>query len=326
MRDRFILQSLRVLEDNDIRLDANESAFLERELTFLRQRLFEVEYPDLLGRRFAPMANDIPSSAERYVYKVFDRLGVAKVGANDADDAPRVDIKAHEVTGRVYPVKASYGWGLNEMREAIRTNTPLSNQRATAARDAIELGIDEMCAFGYTANAGETNLVTRGILNSADIEGGGSARVQSLTKWTMDTDPDLIVQELYAMVTKLVVDSKQRWQPDSIVMPTAYYGIIAQKKVGVDNDTTILRSFLANNPYIKNVDQWYRADGIGTNSTGRLLVYKKDPSVLECVIPQEFEQLPPQARNFEFIVNCHGRCGGVKVYQPLAALYGDFAA
>jgi hypothetical protein len=326
MRDRFIQSALRVLEDNDVRLDANETAFLERELTQLRSKVFEVVYPDLLGRRFAPMATDIASSAERYSYKVWDHKGNAKVGANDADDAPRVDAVAKEITGRVYPVVASYGWGLNEMREAARVGAPLGAQKALAARHAIEVGIDEMCAQGYTSQVGETNLITRGILNNTDVAGAANARVQSLTNWTMATDPDVILEELYGMVSKIVVDSKQSFIPNKLILPTNRYSIVSQKKVGVDNDTTILRSFLANNPFVKSVEQWYRCDGAGTNSKGRVVLYQLDPMVLECVIPQEFEQLPPQARNYEFVVNCQARCGGVKVYQPSAMLYGDFPA
>jgi hypothetical protein len=324
MRDLFFNQAIRVLEAADVRLDANETAFLERELTQLRTRVFEVQYPDLLARRFVPLATDIASSAERYAYKVWDKTGKAKVIANDIDDAPRIDVSATEVTGRVYPVGASYGWGLNEIREAVRTGTPLNQQRAVAARNAIELGVDQMLAEGYTTQPGETNLITKGLVNNAAVEGAAFANVTSLTNWTMATDPDDILAELYGMIAGIVTDSKQVFRPNTVLMGTNRYNIIAQKKVGVDNDTTILRSFLANNPYIQSVDQWYRLDGAGENSTGRIIVYQRDPMVLEGVVPQEFEQLPPQARNFEFVVNCHARCGGVKIYQPSAVKYGDF--
>ena len=87
---------------------------------------------------------------------------------------------------------------------------------------------------------------------------------------------------------------------------------------------TILRSFLANNPYIRNIDQWYRLDGAGAGGKNRGIVYKRDPMVLEGVVPLDFEQLPPQARNLEFVVPCQARCGGVKIYQPSAMRYVDF--
>jgi hypothetical protein len=324
MKDLFFQRAVQILEGHDgVRLDANETAFLERELTQLRTKIFEVVYPDMLGRRFVPMATDIAASAEKYAFKVWDKVGKAKVAANDSDDAPRIDVTGKELNGKVYPVIASYGWGLNELREAIRTNTPLQSQRALAARSAIETGIDEMLANGYTDQPGETNLVTKGLLNNADVEGLGYA---TLTNWTQATAATTIENELNAWINGIISGSKQKFLPTNVLLPPSRHEIINTKRVGVDNDTTIKASFLKNNPHIKAIDPWWRLEGIGTNSTGRGLVYQKDPLVLEGVVPVDFEQLPPQARNFEFIVNCFGRCGGVKVYQPLAMKYGDFPA
>lgn len=323
MSDKFILQALKALESSGMALDANETVFLERELTQLRVKAFEVRSEGLFARQFVPQATDIAASASQYAYKVWSQEGKAKIGGNSADDAPRIDLKAREVLGKIYPVTASWGWELSELREAIRQGIPLSDQLAKNARSAIDRGIDEMLAFGYTAQPGETNVTTTGLLNNAAVVSNGIA---ALTNFTGASDPDLMLAALNAMVTPIVTASKQEFIPDTILIDTTHYGVISTTKVGVDNDVTVLRSFLANNPYIKNVHQWYRCNGLGTNTTGRALAYKKDPEILESVIPQEFEQLPPQARNFEFVVNCHARCGGVKVYQPLAMKYGDFAA
>jgi hypothetical protein len=56
-----------------------------------------------------------------------------------------------------------------------------------------------------------------------------------------------------------------------------------------------------------------------------VVAYLRNPEVLELEIPQDFEQFAPERRNLEFIVNCHARCGGVLVYQPLAMAYMDGA-
>jgi hypothetical protein len=54
-----------------------------------------------------------------------------------------------------------------------------------------------------------------------------------------------------------------------------------------------------------------------------MVCYRKDPNVLELIVPQEFEQFPPQERNLEVVINCHMRCGGVVCYYPLAISFGD---
>lgn len=328
--DYFVERAIHALESEGPRLDANEAAFLERELTQLRATVFKEVVPDLKALRFLPIASDIAASAETFAYKVYKEIGEAKIGGNDTDDAPNIDISATEVTGKVFPVKDSYKWGLNEVREAIRLRIPLSTFRATAAKNAIDRGIDKMLAYGNTGAAGETNLVTMGLLNNTFVEGAAGARIKSLTDWTSATAVATILGEMNDMVEQLITDSSEAFAPDRMILPVDKFMVISQKRVGVENDKTILRSFLENNPYIKDVAPWYRCNGAfqskGTAPTnGRAVVYRAQKDMLEGVVPLFFEQLPPQARNYAMVVNCQGRCGGVEVYQPSSMLYGDFA-
>src|SRR4051812_27241906 len=102
------------------RTDASETVFLERELTQLRAKLFKVDYPQLVGRTFAPLATDIAPSATTYAYKVMDRIGRARISSDGSGDAPRIDLTAQEITGKVRVITDSYGWTKTELREAAR--------------------------------------------------------------------------------------------------------------------------------------------------------------------------------------------------------------
>ncbi len=55
-----------------------------------------------------------------------------------------------------------------------------------------------------------------------------------------------------------------------------------------------------------------------TISSGLAVLYEKNPRVLNLVIPQEFEQFPPEQNGLTWDVYCHMRCGGVNVIRPLA--------
>ena len=79
-----------------------------------------------------------------------------------------------------------------------------------------------------------------------------------------------------------------------------------------------MKSFLANNPYIKGIDSWKKLD-----TDGRIVAYKRAPEICELQIPQEFEQFAPQPRNMEFVINCHAKFAGVSIYYPLAVAYMD---
>jgi hypothetical protein len=83
--------------------------------------------------------------------------------------------------------------------------------------------------------------------------------------------------------------------------------------------------FLRTNPGV-SVDVWYRCDLAGDGGTDDLAVaYSKNPEVLEGIVPQEFEQLPPQFQGFSTTVYCHSRCGGVRIWQPKAMAYMSLA-
>lgn len=305
--------------------DANETAFLERQLTFVRQKTFEVTYAELLGRRFMPIATDIPSSATTYVYFVYDQTGKAKVIAPGVTDLPRVDVVKSEITGNVKGLGLSYGWEINEMREAARTGTPLGDMKAKAARRAAESLIDKML-FDGKDHDGQSYGVT-GIANNADVVNNGIVN-PTADPWSMaSSDPQDILNDMNAWVSTIVNANQQRWLPDTMLLAPSEFNIIAQKRVSDFSDVTILQAFLKMNPYIRNIDQWYRLTAAGAGgTTNRQIVYKRDPEVLEGVVPQEFEQLPPQAIGLEFIVPCLARCGAVKIYHPEAMIYVDSSA
>lgn len=306
--------------------DANETAFLERDLTFKRSLIQEVLFEDLQAKTFLPMANDIAPHAETYVWKVLTKTGAARVGGRGNKDIPRVDVSGDERTGKTVKIDAAYGWELEELAEAARIGFPLMDKKLNAARRAIALGIDDVLATGKPN--GETGLPFTGFINNADVEGLGIINPAG-DPWIEGTStPAQLLQTLNSMVSEIVNDlgNIQQLYPDTILLPTPEFMVAAQMHVDSTNDVSVLRSFLNNNPFIKNVAPWQKLVGKGASGTNRAIVYRRDPLVLEGVAPLDFISLAPQAQGFEMVVPCMGRAGGTKVYQPPAVRYADFTA
>jgi hypothetical protein len=76
---------------------------------------------------------------------------------------------------------------------------------------------------------------------------------------------------------------------------------------------------------MQRIEPWYQLDTAGAGSLPRGMVYQNKKTILEAVIPLEFEQMPPETRGFEIVVDCHARSGGVKWYQPVAGKYIDWS-
>lgn len=317
--------------------DANETLFLERELTQLRQKLFEVVYPATLGRTFAPKAGDIAASAETYSYKVYSPTGKAKIISYQGQDIPRVDVVAHEVLGKVRPVGASYGWDINELRESARLGLTLPEVKARAARDFIERGIDQIIAFGSIVDdAGNLpDVGLNGLINNSDVVnnpavGNVPAGVLNGLFWFAGSPPTpaQILADLTTLVASISNSTFDVWKTNTLLLPVAHYNYAKETPFSALTGESILSVFMKNNPEITQVAPWYRLDPVGSNSIltkPRAIAYQKDNMVLESVIPQEFEVMPPEMKGLEFLNICHARCGGVKIYQPLAMRYMDFA-
>lgn len=303
------------------RFDSNETAFLERKLTQLRAKVFETVYADLLAVKFLPLASDIAPDATNYVWEVIDTRGRAKIGL----DAPRIDVIAGERSGKVRDISDSYGWQLDAMRTAQRLGQDLSGQKLNAAKRAIDEGIDEVLATGKRASVQQNgDYGMQGFINNPDVEALGVINPDN-DPWTMPSVTGLkVVQDLNLIVNTQINDAMQTIQCDTLLLAPHEFGIANSTPYSDSSDKTALRWFLENNPYIKTVDQWHRLTGAGVGGKNRAVCYRRDPLVLEGVVPLAFESLPPQAEGFEFVVNCRGRCGGTKIYQPLGVRYADF--
>jgi len=326
-KNAYKTRLLNVLQSSG-HFDANETIFLERELTQLRDKMFEVEYPEPMARMFVPKATDISSSAETYAFKVYKPVGKGGLISYKAGDIPRVDVTADEVLGKVRPVGACYGWDINELRQAAEKGLKLPEVKARMARDAIERDIDELLAFGTLADAGGNRgaIGLNGLVNNTLVE---DLTVLDGSYWTTSLDPADMLADLNAIVVAPSNASANKFRSNALLLPLSHYNLASQTPWSALTGESVLAVFQKNNPHITSIMPWHKLDTVTTDQGGankpRAIAYQKDPMTAEAVIPQEFEQMPPEMKGFEFLINCHARCGGVKIYQPLAFRYLDFA-
>jgi hypothetical protein len=298
----------------NIHMDAGETAALARQLEHIYAQTYDIRYAELKARRFIPIDTSVDSGAEFYTYRQWNMFGMAQIIANYADDLPRVDALAKEFPAPIKSLGASYGFSIQDMRRAAMSNSQLENRRAKAARRAHEQAVDAIGALG-NADAG-----LGGFLNNANVP----IISPDNAPWSAATSLQ-IVADLNKLVNSIVTATLETFVPDTVLLDNASFQIINTQPMSStgDSDKTILRWFLENNPYITNIDQWNKLNTAGVAAATRLVAYQRSEEVLALVIPQEFEQFPPQAKNLEFVVPTHSRIGGVRVQYPLAIAYMD---
>jgi hypothetical protein len=304
-------------EFRQLRLDAGESAFFSRQLEHIQAQTYDIKFASLDARKFIPVNNSVHNGAVEYTYRQYTMYGMAKIISNYADDLPRADVKGEEFTSKIRSLGDSYGYSVQDMRSAMMAQVNLDGKKAEAARRAMEEKLDSIARDGDSSH-GLTGFLGLSNTTSYTIPNGASGAAT----WTSKT-PDEIVDDLHGIANNIVSTTKGVERPDTILLPLAQYTLIASKRMGDGDSTTILKHFLSTSPFIKRVEPWHVLSAAGSGSTARMVCYRKDPNVLELIVPQEFEQFPPQERNLEVVINCHMRCGGVVCYYPLAISFGD---
>lgn len=313
---RMTLAALGVRFDaSDQRMDDKFTAILARELEYVRARTYDIVYPEKKARRLIPVDNEVPPGAETISYDQWDAFGMAVIISNFADDLPMVDVMKERFSSVVQTIGDAYQWTVEDLERAAMTpGARLTQRRAGAARLFVENKIEDIAAYGLPIGG------LKGLLNHPNV-----TLVAPITgDWgNPATTAEQMADDANKLVQTVVDQTEETFLPNTLLLDSVSKGRMANKKM-TQTDTTALKWFLDNNEYIDKIETWYKCKNADAAGTGpRAACYKRDPIVLQLVIPLEFKQQPAQARNLSFVVPCRARVGGVVVYYPLAIAYMD---
>jgi hypothetical protein len=307
------------MNKKDLRLDV-DNAFVSTQLEYVRAAALAPPLVPLKGRQLIPTNNEVPEGAESFTYRQYDLLGKADWIGDKADDLPSVNSTSSETTIKPYTFGTSYEFSRQELLAAQYANVPLDARKASAARRAIELFFDTIAQSGNAAHG------LKGLMNQSGTctytvpaDGSGASKL-----WNTKTG-DLILRDMHGIAQQIVSDTYEVEQPDTLVLPTTAFALIATTPFSDYTEDSILNIFLRTSRYITTVVPWTAADAAGGSGEGRMLAYRRSNEVLEHVIPAEFVQLPMESRKsgLEFFTACLGRTAGVCVYRPKALCVGD---
>lgn len=300
-------------------LDANESAFFARQLEYVKSKTYDVKYPNLKATQIIPVSMEAGSGAETITYEQFDAVAIMRIISNYADDLPRADIKGKEFSSKVHSLGGSYGYNVQEIRNAAKAGTNIKDKKALAVRKANDQAVNRIAWFG-DADAGLLGLLNQPNVPAATAPATGTG---PSPLWSTKTAA-LILADLNKLVDDVIDTTQGVHTPDTVLMPVAKYTKLTSTNMGTGTDTTILEYFLRNKPFITRVEWVNELKDVAPLPSGGggpsdvLIAMERSEENLTLEIPQGFEQFPAQERGLEFIVPAHSRIGGVIVYYPLA--------
>lgn len=327
MRTQFVQDGLDEIvkmnvTGNGKRLDANESAFFERQLESIESRLYEKKLRELKFRKLIPVSNRDGAGALTITYYLYTPVGMAKIIANPSDDLPRSDVFASRHTASVRVIGTSFGYSTQELRHAQFANVSLEERKANAARRSIHEKENDI------AWNGDAEYDLLGLLNNPNIPvdqvvqaaGGGNSRV-----WGVDKTAAEVAEDIADLQSGIVTDTKEVHVGNVLLLPIKKLRFLASTPMSATIPTmTILK-------WIKDPDNGFMIDEVhglpelsasGPGATEQMLLYERDPDVLEARIPMEMQTLPPERRNLEFVIPVESENAGVVVRYPLACRFG----
>lgn len=294
-------------------IDDKYAAFLEQELQSVEAQMYRVEYPDLRARSFIPLKSDVSEGAESFAYRVWDVFGTAVWLANYQNKLPTQAVRGEKIVGKVEGMGTAYSYSAQDLRAAAMANLPLDAELATSARESLERMVDDVACNGNSLRGfiGFANHPNVDVTNAtASFSNSGS-------------DPLVILADLLSLAKHVRSTTKELYTPDTLLLPTSAYDAIATRLLTPVGSTreTILSAFLANQSWIKNVASWPKLETASSSGGTLAICYKKDPKVLQLVIPMEPLQHEPQKDGFNYQVPIEMRFGGMIVRQPKAIYY-----
>lgn len=304
-----------VNEHQGIRLDDRATAMISQQLEYVKAQTYDIKYPALKARTLIPVSNEVPAGAKTFTYYQWDAYGMARVVANYADDIPLVNVVRRAFTAQIKHLASAYQFSVMDLASAALGRESIDTRLAAAARRSIEAGMDEVAAFGLE----DANI--RGFVNHPNVP----VVLPTTGDWANPaTTATQILADLAKLASSIPKATDDVFHPDTMVFDIDTFELLNSKVIGAEYSKTVLRAFLDSNAHIRNIEVWNKLDLADATGEGpRAICYLRDPEVLQLEIPLEFTQMPQEARNLAFVVNCYAGIGGTSIRYPLAIAYMD---
>jgi hypothetical protein len=304
--------------------DAQQAlGFLVSQTAHIEPVVEETRYPDIQYPAVIPVDTSAHEWAKSVTYYSMNKVGAAGWFHHYSKDLHVADSERSKHEVGIEMAEIGYRWTLEELGLAMKVGENLSADRAVAARRAYEEFVDRI------AIRGDSSKNFTGIINRTDVTTSwAAAGASGNSDWEGKT-ADEILRDVNDALTGVYSDSLTTEIADTVLLPVEALTLIATKRLG-DTNMTVLQFLKANNVYshISGKELTIRAvrglENAGENDAGRMVVYRRDPSVLKMHLPMTHRFLPVwQTGPLVFDVPGIFRLGGLEIRRPGAIRYVD---
>jgi hypothetical protein len=320
-------------------IDSNLSVFFQRQLEFIESELNFVDYGELKSFKHLPIESRGGDNLW-YTWRLFDKVGTWRIGGEDADDVPEVNIMGAELPVPIRWLTGGFKYNIKELQNGRQAaeNHPdqpslqIELQKGKACFEAFQQTVDKIAWFADSASKAYAGL--SGVFYNSYIgtvaAAAGVTNSNTHTTWFGSTagvrvkDPLDILTDLNNLLTSIRVATLDRYAADTILMPIEHYQLLCNTPMSAQYPLiTIMKRFREDHPEITMIDTLVNAKHVPAGgqiatATDVILAYKKDPDVCKLALPRQYTMLPIQERGYNYIIPCYATTAGVITKKPKA--------
>lgn len=295
--------------------DANETAVFARELEAIQAGVIEKKFPQLVGVNLVPIAGGgVFPGARSHTYREIDTWGEAELLEEfSLDDFPSAEARGSEITGKFRSFGAKYSYSFEDLRAKPSLSWDVTAKKGETARRVMEEKLDKLIMVGGGPFTG--------LLTDANSQDDTSAcGTPDFESGTESTDVAAIIHTFRTMVAQARLATLGVYNDFDFVVSL---GVSIKLNLFVPSTTvgggTTVQDFLLNHVQgVRSITASNSLTAAGASGKDRIVCFPRDPEVLDALIPTRFEQFAPQLNGMNFVTPCHGKYGGLRIFQPLA--------
>jgi len=302
-------------------------AFMINQASYIEAEVYRTQYPEIIYPQLIPVDESAPEWTKSITFFSIESSGRADWFHHNATDMRLADVTRSAYEQGVDMAGIGYRYTLAEIGEALQAGFALNPERAAAAVRGAEQFIESVALIGDIAK-GWTGLINAANVTVSTVANTGTG---PSTLWSTKT-ADLIISDLNIAIAGIYSATNTVEIPDTILLPVEQYTLIATKRLSDTSEMSILDWFQKYNVYTAQTGRSLtiralrQLDGAGTSpaSSDRMMIYRRDPSVLKMHLPMRHRFLPVwQTGPIVFDVPGIMRLGGTEVRRPAAVHYWD---
>lgn len=326
------------------REDAGLTLAFARQLEHVIAKVYAAEFAQYRATEFFPVNTECGPGDLSFTYRMTSRIGNAQViNAGNARDLPNVDLEGEEWPAQIITLGASYNFSVIDQASAAKAQIAIEAEKGKATRQAIEALEEQIWCTGYapTGTSGVTNAP--GVAAVTQVSTGTwSAQLKvALATAPATTTPypgvgavSAIASDIIAMKQQIFTKTIGGHKATHCLLPANLYAML---------DTAPQSPAFTSKTFLKMLeeltglvfDYWPILQNVGAiagsgSSIGsgdafntRVMVYEKNPDVIQLMVAQPFVQLAPQPTGLVWEIPAYSRLGGAMAVRPLGIVYMD---